>query len=206
MPKKYVDKDGKEHVVFNPLDDTDMKIALGTAKKTLEANEGGQGQTDADAEVEKFKNEAQLEEENEQLKEKMKLVIDTAFEAKKQKIGCSDPEIDTPDKLLAWESGQKSARPEPTGSAPLNYEQLHGGLKKGYDTQAEMIEDLQSRARQGDKNSEVILGQLLVKSLKGVKEGKKGFGEIKTPIDGETEIQRLNRHWREKQLRNRNRD
>jgi hypothetical protein len=62
---------------------------------------------------------------------------------------------------------------------------------------------LQSRSRQGDKSAEQVLGQLLEKTLQGVKQNKKGFGQIETP-ENETEIQRINRINREKHIRNLN--
>jgi hypothetical protein len=210
MPKKII-RDGKEHVVYDPTNEEDMRIALGTAKKTLEDMEG---KTDADAEVEKFKTEAELEEENQQLKEKINLIATEAFESKKRKLGCSDPEITSLDQLEAWQKGQESAKQKPRGfmDSPVGSAPLEGnirasqGYKEGYGSTEELIDDLRRQSHEGSKEAEKILGKLLEKAVQGVKEGKKGFGEIKTSEDGETELERIRRIFIEKRTTKKQRE
>jgi hypothetical protein len=203
MPKKIV-KDGKETTVFDVTNEEDMKIAEKLAKAQLVANEGGQSK-------EEFEKQAEKEEiEGRKLFEGMKKKAEEMYAEK----GLNAPKIDSEEALTqAIENISRIEKLEQkseggSGSAPLNQQQITGGVnpKEGYNSQQEMIEDLQSRSRLGDSQAQAVLCKLLEKSLKGVKENKRGFGEIKTQQDGETEIQRLNRIWREKQLRNRNRD
>ena len=198
---KIVEKDGKKTQVFDLTDPKDMELANKIAKDELAKMKG---QTDADKEVEKFKTEAELEEENQQLKEKIQLVAEQAFEAKKQKIGCSDPEIDTFDKLEAWQSGRDThgtpVKEGASGSLPLNDAQIYGGARpEGFESQEALIDDLRRRSHLGDKIAEKQLGQLLVKSLKGIKEQRQGVKEF-IPEENDSEIQRLNKQWREKHI------
>lgn len=140
-------------------------------------------------EMSKRKSASELEEENEDLKSKLGLIAEKAFEKKKQELGCSDSEIDTPDKLLAWEKG-KTGKGEgsPSGSAPLNSFQLGEKQKNGsYSSVEEMINDLRDRAEvfrgtpQGNQ-AEKILNQLLQKGLAGQKETNQLFKQYQPPI------------------------
>jgi hypothetical protein len=164
---------------------------------------------------EAVKHEKEAEERAQELQEKLDLIVDAQSEKLLNDMGITDPEKRfelkaNPDMLIGYKKAfedQQKQKPHEGGhgSAPLNQQQITGGMpqKQGYNSTEELIEDLQSRSRQGDKNAEQVLGQLLVKSLKGVKENRQGFGQFKPCEGSETEIQRLNRIWREKQLRNR---
>jgi hypothetical protein len=151
------------------------------------------------------------EQEAEELREKLDLVAQAQAEEKLNKLKINDPELrekftENPDMIYGYEQAMKDAqkqkRPEITGSAPLDYYQLHGGKRsEGFESQEALIDDLRRRSHLGDAQAEQILGKLLEKTVQGVKKGKQGFGQIETP-ENESEIQRINRINREKHIRN----
>ena len=164
--------------------------------------------TETDRELEKFKREAELEEENEQLKEKLALIAENAFENKKRELGCRDPEITTPDQLKAWEKGKSNSEDGSAGSAPLSRGQITGGDSSvGWNSHEEMIEDLLRTKHNGNdeerKIAQRVLGELMLKSLRGVKEQEKGIKPYVASKDSESVIERLNRFRREKELKRR---
>jgi hypothetical protein len=127
-------------------------------------------------EVEKTKRELELEEKNEELREKLEIIALAQFESKKRELGCNDADIDTPDKLEAWQKGHEEKK-EASGSAPLSYGQMYGGEpppQKGFNSVEDMVTELRMDARLGDKNAQRILDKLFEKTLKGVKEQEKG--------------------------------
>ena len=209
MPK-VIEKDGKKTTVFDVTDPKDMEIAEKLAKAQLVANEGGQYK-------EQFEKEAEIEAklENASEAEKVFTKMRSKVEGWYEEHGLDAPKIDSEAGLTGAiknleqiEKLEQNQQRGGSGYAPLSQEQIHGGTpqKEGYNSQSELIEDLRSRSRLGDAQAEQILGKLLEKTLKGVKENKKGFGQIETP-ENETEVQRLNRQWRETHsLRKRNRD
>jgi len=155
------------------------------------------------------------EQEAEELREKLDLVTEAQIEKKLNELGITDEEKRfefkaNPDMLIGYEQALKDAKPKfrdegAVGSLPLSPEQIYGGIPpQGYTSEKELIEDLRKRSHLGGaegQQAEQILGKLLEKTLKGVRDGKRGFGEIKTSED-ETEIQRINRINREKHIRN----
>jgi len=157
--------------------------------------------TDTDREVEKFQREAELEEENEQLKEKLNLIVENAFMNKKRELGCTDPEITTPDQLEAWRKGKEDSQDGSAGYAPLDEGQIYGGSppQEGFSSHEELIDALISAKHSGNKKAQEVLDQLWLKTLKGVKEQEKGAKTYVPPKDGESPIQRLNRFRREKE-------
>lgn len=156
----------------------------------------------------------QAEQKAIEAEDKLETVLDAQSEKLLDELGVTDPEKrfelkTNPEMLLGYKEAMKDAQEKQRrsngndGSAPLNPVEYS---KDGFSSQEELIENLRSRSRKGDAQAEAVLGQLLVKSLKGTKENKKGFGEFKPQEGSETEIQRMNRVWREKQVRNRGRD
>jgi hypothetical protein len=164
--------------------------------------------TDTDREVEKFQREAELEEENEQLKEKLALIAENAFENKKRELGCTDPEINTPDQLDAWRKGKEDSEDGSAGCAPLSQGQITGGDSSvGWNSHEKMIEDLLRTKHNGNdeerKIAQRVLDELLLKSLRGVKEQERGVKPYVASKDSESVIERLNRFRREKELKRR---
>jgi hypothetical protein len=154
--------------------------------------------------------EAKLEkaEEAEQLFDEMRSKVENQYiEAGLRTPNITDKDSlnDAIENLGKIEKLEQNQQRGGSGSAPLNSAQITGGSpsKQGYDSQAEMIEDLQSKAHLGDANADAVLGKLLEKTLQGVKQNKRGFGQIETP-ETESEIQRINRINREKHIRNLN--
>ena len=116
-----------------------------------------------DKQLSKLQEPEKLREENEDLKGKLQLAAEVAFDRKKRELGCTDADIDTPDKLLSWEKG-KSGRGSgsPSGSAPLQsdyheFAQNNDLLKKVYPDSKTMVEDVRSRARMGDQTAQKVL-------------------------------------------------
>jgi hypothetical protein len=157
--------------------------------------------TETDRELEKFKREAELQEENEDLKEKLNLIVQAQFEKKKRELGCTDAEIDSIDKLEAWEKGRGEQKEESSGSAPLNDAQKYGGSPpptEGFNSQEEMINELRKDAREGDKDAKRILDAMFLKTIKGVKENERGVKAYRLTKEDESAIETINRQWRDR--------
>jgi hypothetical protein len=165
--------------------------------------------TDTDRAVEKFQREAELEQENEELKEKLNLIAENAFMNKKRELGCSDPEITTPDQLEAWKKGKEDSQDGSSGYAPLDDAQKYGGNppNEGFSSHEEMIEALLHAKHNGSaeeqKVAQRVLDQILIKSLRGVKEQERGIKPYVPSKESESIIERLNRFRREKELKRR---
>lgn len=205
MPK-IIEENGKKKQIFDPSNPDDMKIASELAKKQLEKLGWDKGQqTEAEAET-----KLQEAEEGQKLFNEMRSKVSSWYTEK----GLSAPKIDSKDSLTSavknleqiekLEQNQQPYR-EPTGSAPLSPEQIAGRskLEGEYGSTEEMINDLRSKAHSGDKTAQLILDRLLEKTLKGVKTERRGIPEYVPSQNDESEIQRLNRNFREKRIRER---
>jgi hypothetical protein len=159
-----------------------------------------------------MKKQAEAEAKAEEYREKLELVTEAQAEKLLNDMGITDPEKRfelkaNPEMLIvykqAYEDQQKNSGKGGSGSAPLNQAQITGGSpsKHGYNSTNELIDDLTRRSHEGGadgKEADRILQTLLSKAVQGVKEGRQGFGKIQTPIDGESELERLKRIQREK--------
>jgi hypothetical protein len=142
--------------------------AILDAKKILEENK------------DKFRSKEAIEEENQDLREKLSLAAQVAFEKKKAELGCSDSEIDTPDKLLAWEKGKSGKdSSSPSGSAPLQsnyFEQFkgkpEGGIsKKKFASHSEMVKFL--KVNEEDPEARKYIEALWKQTIQAMKNGEK---------------------------------
>lgn len=144
-----------------------------------------------------LQNASELEEKNEDLTAKLELQAQLAFERKKKELGCSDSEIDTPDKLFAWEKG-KSGSGSPSGSAPLQsnyFDQFEKSnadlLKKIYPDSKSMISDVRSRARMGDQTAQKVLEKWMQNYLENKKRNPQTADVIYDPNSKEA-LEELN--------------
>jgi hypothetical protein len=152
----------------------------------------------ARAQMAKLKKEAEpqtedkedLEAENEDLKAKLQIVAEKEFERKKASVGCSDPSIDSPDKLLAWEKGKTGYSGTPSGSMPLSDAQIKGyvGKQGEFTNEAEMISELKKREQNGDPEAKKILSLLYVKMARGLRQ--KGI-EWEIPEDAQPSLKEI---------------
>jgi hypothetical protein len=127
----------------------------------------------------KQKSEKELTEENEDLREKLDLQAQLAFERKKKELGCTDSQIDSADKLIAWEKGLESKKGAPSGSAGLEgqgyYEQFKGQgediAKKKFASHGEMVRFLKDNSE--DPNVKHYIDLLWKKAVQAMKSGQK---------------------------------
>jgi hypothetical protein len=174
-----------EKRVFNPNDPEDMKEAERIAREQLAKLKK--------SDPEHFDLEKQLEEktsEAEDYKAKLELVATKEFEKKKSSLGCSDPSIDSPDKLLAWEKGKTGYSGTPSGSMPLSDAQIKGyvGKQGEFTNEAEMISELKKREQNGDPEAKKILSLLYVKMARGLRQ--KGI-EWEIPEDAQPSLKEI---------------
>jgi hypothetical protein len=200
-----IERDGKKHQIYNPNSPEDMALAHKIAQEQLQKLGWNkpQGQTEQEAE-----NQLNKAEEGAKLFDEMRSKVEGWYSEK----GLQSPNITDKDSLTSaiknldqiekLEANQQPFR-EPTGSAPLSWEQEHGRakLEGEYGSNAEMIDDLRSKAHSGDKTAKLILDRLFEKALKGSKTEKKGIAEYQPAPNDESEIQRLNRNFRERKLK-----
>jgi len=125
--------------------------------------------------------EQQLEEktlEAEDYKAKLQMIAEKEFERKKRELDAPD-EIDTPEKLMAWELAKKGKKKEPSGVVPLSPAQLgQSGQEepKSYSSYEEMLKDLHDQEKNGTPEEQAyakaVLDELVRRSVKAVKSGK----------------------------------
>lgn len=136
----------------------------------------------------------ELKSEVEDLKGKLGIIAEKALEAKMDKLGISDQDRETfrqnPEMLRGYELGisqnSNSRQQAPSGSAPLNNQQLHGSQgSQGYGSVQEMLDDLYSRERQGDKNATAIIQKLVLKVARGTLKGQQN-NEFEKPQEKES--------------------
>lgn len=167
--------------VFNLNDPKDAEEAAQIANRQLEKlrkekpEEWGASKPETRTETLKNKTPEELAVENEDLKEKLTIIAEKELERKKKEAGCSDPDINTKEKLDAWSLGKKSsqgeggapnARPDsPAQVGPVSREQ-------GYETPEQMIDDLRRRAREGEAEGKIILDELMRKYIRGMKDAE----------------------------------
>jgi hypothetical protein len=123
-----------------------------------------------------LENAKELDEENQDLKAKLDLQAQLAFERKKRELGCTDSEIDSVDKLIAWEKGKSGSGKAPEGSAPLNDFQLGQGqtsdiAKKKFASHAQMVRFLKDN--ESDPECRKYLDALWKTSVQAMKSGSK---------------------------------
>lgn len=147
----------------------------------------------------------ELAQENSDLKGKLRLASEFLLKIKKEKVGCSDPEVDTPSKLKQWieehENDSKNYYEPPIGrgsSGSLKLKDATGQSSEGFDSEEQMIDylvntknSLESTPEQREQASK-ILGELYRKTFEGLKKGTGRQGEIFVdPLkDGKSVIKR----------------
>jgi hypothetical protein len=159
----------KKTKIFNANDPSDMaeaeRIAQEQLRRLKEKDpekwdlEHKEAEKDPDSEIERLKTE--LDDRN----AKLEILAEKEY----QRIKKENPEIKNLDDYRAWK--EKSSTKEYIG-APLNAAQYGQSSQVGFESYEAMIDDLRSKAKEGDRNSELILKKLLQKSLKGIKSGK----------------------------------
>jgi len=111
-----------------------------------------------------------LEQENQELKEKLDLIAANEFERKKKSLGCSDESIRDPDSLMAWQKGRDATKqkPIPSGVVSLESQQPYQGdfMTKSYANSADLVRDLRDKAQAGDERAKQALNALFMKGLK----------------------------------------
>jgi len=149
--------------------------------------------------------EEELEDRDEKLgilSDEKKLLLEKEFERKKAKLGCKDSSITTVEQLMAWASGAgKKSEAErdvdpitKPSSGTLTLQGQNAGvgfLQKKYEGDSEgfrnMIDDLHEKAHSEDPEkaagAQAILDELLRKSVKDTKEGKKTAGDVIMKLD-----------------------
>jgi hypothetical protein len=199
MPK-IIDVNGKKKQVFDPNDPEDMRIANELAEKQRIKID-----VKVDSDAIKAK-EAQLDAKLQEAEEGQKLFSElrSKLEEEYESEGLSAPRLETNEdlnvavqNLREFQSRGKSE--VPSGNAPLNRGQITGGSgSEGFDSMEELIDSVRQDAHSGNSDAQKILDALFIKTLKGVKENEKGIATYKPNEDSESEIQRLNRNFREK--------
>ena len=109
--------------------------------------------------------------------------------------------IENLNKIEELEKNQN--KESPTGQAPLSYGQIHGDNKEGFSSEREMIEVLRSQAHIGNKNAQVTLSKMFEKAVLGSKENEKGIKTFEATQNDESDLQRIQRVFREKYLKSR---
>lgn len=119
----------------------------------------------------------ELEEENEDLKNKLAIIAEKEFEKKKAQLGCTDPEVLTPDALRMWEKGKKTVEGtsfhSPSGTARCDIPEQMGFpnndnlplRQKKFASYEAMITYTRELARKGDPESIQVLKELEAKAL-----------------------------------------
>jgi hypothetical protein len=128
-----------------------------------------------------------LESENEDLKNKLSLLAQAEFEAKKKRLGAPS-QITSPEKLKEWEEEQRALqsgdpiRQPSSGSLGLQDNLVNS---EGYDSHEELIDDLRKRARSKDpkisQEADAVLKELWRKMIAG----KESFKEKDFKINRE---------------------
>jgi uncharacterized membrane protein YkoI len=160
---------GKTHKVNlnDPKDIEAAKEVLAVAEKRLHGDSEKQ----------------ELEEENEDLKGKLAMLAEINFQKKRKELGCTDPEIDTVDKLMSWQKGREGNPTAPAGSAPLNDRQMGIQLsddimKKKFNSPQEMISYLR-RLEKSDNPVQANQAKNILNAMfeKWAREKKQGTNE-----------------------------
>jgi hypothetical protein len=134
---------------------------------------------------------AEVESERDDYKDKLVLIAEREFERKKEELGCDDPSIDDPIKLMAWEAGRKGRQGEGAGSGnvPLENQRLGEGSEQGFSDYGEMmrhLENLESlKGTPQSSEAKKVLDIFIERSLKAIKEkpNQSHFSvELKEPL------------------------
>jgi len=165
-------------------------------KIIIERGESDKKVKELEEELERLKGEKEtLETEKGNLESKLTLIAEREFANKKAQLGCNDPEIDSPEKLMAWEKGKRGTS---KGSGSAGTVSLKGQIdkfgnvtssnlgdwsKRKYEDSKEgfkeMVSDLRtimngSEDPQERAKAKAILDELLIKSvLKGSNSGER---------------------------------
>lgn len=148
---------------------------------------------------------AELKAENEDLKNKLSLIAQRRFNAKKKSLNAPDS-IRTPEDLKDWEENRGNIDPTQRGSSgtlSLAGQTTDFGSGTAFESQTEMLAELQRRAHSGKtmairEESSKILAFLWEKYLRG-KKGKarhEAFEEMKD--EGEGLIKKFQREYRKR--------
>jgi hypothetical protein len=200
MPK-IVEINGKKVRVYDPTNPEDLKLANEIAKE-YEKQVNVEENHKSEREIEKKLDSAEIGKE---LFEDMMSKLRDAYTLE----GLAVPKIETKEDLQnavqnLEQFQNRGKRDAPAGTAPLNRAQITGGVdSEGFYSQEELIEHLREESRSGNREAQKILDQMFLKTLKGMKESERGVKTYEPSAEGETEIQRLNRRWRERQLKRR---
>jgi len=153
----------------------------GEQRIVIEKSEDSKKLAELQAELEKLKQEKEaVEEEAEGMKTKLTAIAEKAFSDKKASLGCQDPEIDTPEKLLAWEKGRQGKSGKAgAGTVPLTSRQYGietDVLKKKYPNNPEGYQEMMKDLHEAEKNTEnspeerarirAVLDELLIKAIR----------------------------------------
>lgn len=122
---------------------------------------------------EKLEGKSELEEENLDLREKLSLIAEVAFNKKKQELGCEDDSIRTPEQLQIWQKGKESESrtDSPSGSAPLQSDYSSEDIAhKKFSSERELVRFL----NENKDNPQVkpYFDALWQKTVQTMKEGK----------------------------------
>jgi len=150
-------------------------------KIIIERGDSDKKVKELEEELERIKTEKEaLESEKGNLESKLVMVAEKEFANKKASLGCQDEEIDTPEKLMAWQKGRQGTSKKSSagaGTVPLTrqqYSDLGDWSKRKYpDTKEgfkEMVQDLRTIMNGADSSEErakakAILDELLIKSV-----------------------------------------
>ena len=92
-----------------------------------------------------------VEEERDDLAEKLDLIATNAFEKKRRELNCTDDSINTPEKLEAWSKGHNPNNSASGGSATLEG-QYGNSQNQGANSMEGMIDGLNDRCSAANKN------------------------------------------------------
>lgn len=162
-------------------DPKDAELAAQIANRQLEKlkkedpEKWGASKPETRTEMLKNKTPEDLAIENEDLKEKLTIMGEKELERKKKEAGCSDPDINTKEKLDAWSLGKKSSQGEggAPNARPDSLRQVGPiSQQQGYETPEQMIDDLRRRARSGEREGKLILDELMRKYVRGMRDSE----------------------------------
>jgi hypothetical protein len=155
---------------FRSDDVNSMRLAKQMAEENLKKLEGKDSEKEA------------LEAENEDLRSKIDLIAQKAFEKKKRELNAPD-EVNTPEKLMGYEMAQKAktpTSPQNSGCVPLS-SQTPANQDSAYGSYEEMVDNIRDRASAQNPNlqdrtqAKAVLDKLMEKAFSGQKESLKPF-------------------------------
>jgi hypothetical protein len=164
--------------------------------------------------LEALKRQNQLETELEDSKGKLRIAAERLLANKKEKVGCNDPDVDTPSKLKVWIAEHKNETnyyyEPPVGhgsSGNLKLSSAQGESNREFDSKEEMIDFLVNQKHTGTpeqkEQAEKVLNELYRKTFQGLKEGSGQSGKtlFKDPLKDGKSIIRHALDRRNEQLR-----